>query len=138
MAAGVYNRALNNVTITDLRVLLVKGYTADRDHATVAAILASAGCDECDFDNYARKALADEAWTVTDATDTGKLDATDPTIWAAAGGTTDNLVSHAIVYEHVGADDASNLPVSYHTVGKNTNGGDLDIDIGAAGIFTTT
>lgn len=138
MSAIVYNRAKNNITISDLRVMLVKGYTPDADHATLAAIVGSDGCDECAFTNYARKALTDEAFSVDNVNDRGKLDATDPATWEDAGGTVDETVSHAIVYEHVDGTDANDLPVSCHSVGKTTNGGDLTVQFSADGILYTS
>ncbi|MFH0980284.1 MAG: hypothetical protein V2A79_01935 [Planctomycetota bacterium] len=136
MAANVYNVSKNNIDTTDLRVLLLVGYTFDADHATVAAVIAAA-TGECTFTNYARKALADEAFTVINATDRGMLDATDPAVWASAGGAVNNLVSHAVVYDH-NTNDADSIPVSCHTVGLNTNGGELDINLHADGILYTS
>jgi len=137
MAATVYNISKNNIDTADLRVMLVVGYTFDADHATITAVLASAGCAEATFTNYARKALASEAFTVINATDRGMLDAADPSTWSNAGGTVDNLVSHAVVYDH-NTNDGDSLPVSCHTVAKTTNGGDLDIDLSADGILYTS
>ena len=138
MSAIVFNVSKNAPAITDLRVLLVTGYTPDPDHATVAAILASSGCDECTFTNYARKTLADEAFSVDNVNDRGKLDATDPATWEDAGGTVDELISHAIVFQYVDADDANNIPISCHSVGKTTNGGDLTLTFHADGILYTS
>lgn len=137
MAAGVFNVSKNNITITDLRVLLVKGYTPDADHATVAAIVASDGCDECTFTNYARKSLSDEAFSVINASDVGMLDATDAAAFTDAGGASNDTISHAIVYDHVGADDATNIPVSWHEVGITTNGATITLPFHANGIFRT-
>jgi hypothetical protein len=137
MAAYVYNVSKNNIDTADLRVLLLVGYTFDADHATVAAVIAAA-TKECDFTNYARKALTSEAFSVNNTTDRGILDADDPATWANAGGTMDNTISHAVVYDHNGADDASNIPISCHTVAKTTNGGDLTVQISADGILYTS
>ena len=135
MSAIVYNRAKNNITITDLRIMLLVGYTPDPDHATLDDLTAF----EATFTNYARKALAGEAFTVINATDRGKLDADDTGLtWASAGGAVNNLVSHAVIFEYVDADDTNNLPVSCHTVGLTTNGGDLVVTIHADGILYTT
>ena len=138
MADYVYNRAKNNVTITDLRVLLLVGYVFDADHDTITDVLAAA-TKECDFTNYARKALADEAWSVSDSTDKGMLDATDPATWADAGGVANNTISHMVVYEHVGADGV-NLPVSCHGTGfpLTTNGSDLTVRFPTTGIMQTS
>jgi hypothetical protein len=137
MAAICYNRAKNNINIADLRVLLLVGYTPDVDHTTLTAVIAAA-TKECDFTNYARKALTGEAFSVDNGTDTGKLDADNPSTWSDAGGASNNEVSHAVVFEHVDADDDNNLPVSCHSVGITTNGGDLTVAFADAGILVTS
>ena len=137
MAAITYNRAKANITHSDLRVLLLVGYTPDVDHATLAAVVAAA-TGECDFTNYARAALTGETHTIDNVSDTAILDAANPATWTAAGGTTDNVVSHAVVYEHVDGTNANDLPVSCHDVGKTTNGGDLTVEFAAAGIIVTS
>ncbi len=137
MADIVYNRAKNNIDISDLRIMLLVSYTPNPDHATITAVKAAA-TKECDFTNYARKALTGEAFTVDNAADTGKLDADDPATWAGAGGVTNNTISHAVIYEHHGASDDDNLPVTCHEVGKATNGTDLIIELNTSGIHTTS
>ena len=136
MADLVYNRAKNNVTITDLRMLLLVGYTPDPDHATVDAVIAAA-TGECTFTNYARKALTGEAWAVDDVNDLGQLLADDPPVWADAGGAVNNLVSHAVVFEYVDADDGNNLPVACYEVDLTTNGGDLELNLTDGTVFAT-
>jgi hypothetical protein len=136
MAAYVYNCAKNNIDISDLRILLLVGYTFNADHDDVAEIIAAA-TKECDFTNYARKALTGEAFTVNNTSDLGKLDADDPSTWTSAGGATNNTISHAVIYQY-NASDASAVPVTCHTVSKTTDGSDLVIAIGSAGILTTS
>lgn len=136
MADSVYNVSKANITITDLRVLLVKDtYVFDADHEDVADVVAN----ECDFTNYARKALSGEAHTVVHASDTAVLDADDPSTWSNAGGAANNDIGGLIVYEHNVADADAKL-VSYHDTGFpiSTNGGDLTVSFAAAGIIVTS
>jgi len=124
MADFVYNVSKNNVDISDLRILLLVGYTPSPDHATIDAVIAAA-TKEADFTNYARKALTGEEWEVDDADNVGRLLADNPPTWEDAGGATNNTFSVAVVYEHHGADDGDNIPVACYDVEETTDGGDL-------------
>ena len=135
--SATFNRAKANIDHSDLRVLLLVGYTPDVDHATLAAVVAAA-TGECDFTNYERKALTGEAHTINNTSDTAILDADNPATWTAAGGATNNTISHMVVYEHVDGTNANDLPVSWHAVAITTNGGDLTIEFAAAGIIVTS
>ena len=134
MAAIVYNVAKANIDISDLRVMLMVGHTPDQDNATLAAVIAASGA-EAAFTNYVRKALTGEAHTIDQSGNLAKLDAASP-VWTAAGGASNELVSHMVVYQYAEA-DADAIPVSCHDVGLTTNGGDLTCDFAEAGILTT-
>jgi hypothetical protein len=139
MADAVYNRAKANIDISDLRVLLLVGSTFDADDDNITQVIAGA-TKECDFTNYARKALGSESHTIDDSANTAVLDANDPSTWSSAGGASNNTISAMVVYQHVGASDDDNLPVSYHDTGFpiTTNGGDLTVAFAAAGIIVTS
>lgn len=136
MADSVYNNGKGDIDSTDLRVLLVKStYTFSADHEDVADVVAS----ECDFTNYARKALTGESETYVPASDLWKLDADDPSTWTSAGGATNNTVGGMIVFAYAAADADAKL-YTYHDTGfpKTTNGGDLTVTFHADGIMTST
>lgn len=124
MADIIYNRAKGPIDISDLRAILLVGYTPDVDHATLTAVIAAA-TKEADFASYARQPLTGVAWSVDDVNNWAILDAENP-LWEAA--TAGQTLSHMVIYEHHSdEDDDLNLPVTAHGTGfpVETDGTDL-------------
>ena len=95
---------------------------------------AIAGSTEVTGSNYARKALAGEAITLSAGTVT--FDASDPTAYSQhASGFSD--ARFAILYKH-NASDASAPLVAYYDFGGNKGNvtGTLTLQFSASGIFT--
>lgn len=95
-----------NFSTVDWRVLLTMSnydYATEKDDS----FLSTMTLDECDGANYARQALASEAWT-KDATNNRSELTADPVVFSALGaGTRQN--ESAVLYIHAGADSA-NIP----------------------------
>ena len=98
----------------DIRMLLLKqdaGLTFDATHATVAAILAVTENVECDDGTYGRVAITEA---------NRNLNQSGTTRQARIGAAIDfddldnEEVGAAIVYIHTGADDANNIPLTWH------------------------
>lgn len=118
----------------DIRLLLLtSGATptvaTDED---VADAIASSG--EVTGSEYARKALAGEAITLSSGTVT--FDASDPAAYSqSASGFSD--ARYAVLYKH-NASDASAALVAYYDLGANKGNktGSLTLQFSAAGVFT--
>lgn len=138
MADSVYNRAKGDIDSTDLRVMLIKSTGSfNPDHDFVSDIVAN----ECDFTNYARKAVTGESEVINDTADRFELDADDPTTYTSAGNGVNNTLGALVVYEEGGGTDATRNLISWHDTNINgviTDGNDLTIQFNAAGILHKT
>lgn len=95
---------------------------ADLD--TVSGLLAVA--TEADFTNYARTSLTRSAAAEDDSNDRVNMDASDVT-WNSAGGTTNNTIYGAFIYDEGGGTDATRtlMSVDWFASPITTNGGNL-------------
>lgn len=112
----------------DVRVLLVAGasaaYTPNKDHATLAAVLASGAGTAVEYAgaNYVRKVLT--GVTVAEsAVDDDVRVAADDMVWAALGlaDGSEGEVGWAVVYLHV-TSDADSVPLVYREITGTPNG----------------
>ena len=110
----------------------VQGATADteaevQDLNTVEDLITTAGCTECDFTNYARKALVRSAASEDDTNNRVNMDAGDLT-WTSAGGATNNDIYGLFTYDSTtDTSDTTRLLVSVDWFASPvaTNGGDF-------------
>ena len=98
----------------DIRMLLLKhdaGLVFDATHDSVSAVLAETENVECDDGSYGRVEILEANRNLNQDGDTLQA-----RIGAAIDfGALDNEeVGAAIVYIHTGADDANNIPLTYH------------------------
>lgn len=115
-------------------VLLLKTAEDDDtllDYDTVAAMLAGSNT-EADFTNYARRTGLAGTITVDDVNNRSDLDMADQT-WSAAGGGTDNSLVKAIIAYQESAGDAGLVPIAHYDFIIDTDGGDLTLELDAAG-----
>jgi len=120
---------------TDLRILLLTsaGAPVTATAEDVADMLAGSPV-EVTGSNYARKALASEAVTISSVTVT--IDASDPTAYSQhASGFSD--ARYAVLYVETSSDATTTL-VAYYDLGANKSNktGTLTLALSAAGIFT--
>ncbi len=94
----------------DLRVVLVMANTTADSEKDVTTMDGFTTLDEMDGANYARQALANEAWTKDAANARSELDADDVTFMSLGAGTRN--VQAAIIYKHV-TDDTDSIPIAY-------------------------
>jgi len=142
MANGVFNIAKGAVAekIRDSAaaclILLLKVNESEStlvDRATVAAILAASNT-EADFTNYVRKTGLTGTITVDNTNDRVDVDIPDQT-WTAAGGASNNALTKAIVAYEEAAADSTRIPLTHHDFATTTDGGDLTLQVNAAGFF---
>jgi hypothetical protein len=156
MSNGVFNIAKGRVnayvsrvansdpTNAGLVILVLKTSEADStllDYTSISALLASAGNEEADFTNYARKVLTSA--DVPDPTpdhgnDIQNSDFPDQT-FASAGGTTDNTTAKVIVAydpDTTSGDDTTLIPLTHHDWVGDTNGSDIVVQIAASGFYS--
>lgn len=146
MADGTFNisKAKAHQLVIDfpneLEVILLKANEAETalvDHNDMAALLAAAGNTEADFTNYARKTGLAETVQVDDTNDLVDIDVPDQT-WTAAGGTTNNTLTKAIVAVQTGGatpSDSALIPLTHHDFAVTTDGSDLTIQFDAQGFY---
>lgn len=123
-----------------LELLLLKAAEADatlEDYDTLGALLAAVGNTEADFTNYVRKTLAGTAVNVDDTNNRVDVDSNDVT-WTSAGGTTDNTLVKAIIYEDVDGTDGNAVPLTCYDFSVTTDGSDLTLQFNTAGWFRAT
>lgn len=128
---------------TKLGVILLKTVEADatlKGRATVAAILAAAGNDECDFTNYVRKDPITGTLTIT--SHVAKVTIPSPQTWISAGGATDNDIAKFIVYYDEGGSDATRIPLmAFDCIDPTTSlpiatdGNNLVVTINNSGLY---
>lgn len=114
----------------------VQGAAADTqaeidDMNTVADLLVTAGCTECDFTNYVRTALTRSAAAEDDTNNRVNMDASDVVI-ASAGGATNNTILGAFYYDATtDTNDTTRLLISvdWFATGFPTNGGQYTYSI---------
>lgn len=136
----VFNIALGRVVertlgSADLRLLLLKvsdEVQTHRECGTIASLLATVA-EEADFTNYERKTLTNVTVNVLNELNQVQVHA-DNIIYTAAGGTVDNTITDAIVYEHV-TDDTDSVPLVQLAAGFTTDGSDANLAMGEEGWF---
>lgn len=154
MANGVFNVAKGRVNELHRRVvandpansalIIVLLETAEtdatlRDYDTLSALLAGSNT-ECAFTNYARKVLTDADLsdpTVDDVNDRQDADFPDQT-WTSAGGAANETTAKALVCydsDTTGGTDANIIPLTFQDFVVTTNGGDITLEVNAAGYF---
>lgn len=122
------------------RILLATAAPASAAAAADLNFVSDVVANECTFTNYGRKTLANVTSTEDDTGDLAKLDADDPTTYAAAGGAVNNTIAGAWIYRRVGAGDSDAVDILWcwlgFAAGLPTNGGDITLAFAAAGIST--
>jgi len=117
----------------DIRLMLVtSAFAYSAAHDFVDDIVAN----EVSGTNYARKALASEAVTLSTATVTFDAADTGLTYSQSSAGFSDART--AVLYRHVSSSDSANALIAYNTFSANQNNvsGDLTLQFSASGIFT--
>lgn len=148
MANAWYNHAAKmvldgtlNVSSSTLKVMLVtSGYTFNRDHDFVDAGGANDPIDAelsgtgytAGFGGAGRKTIANKVFTEDDTNDLGWMDC-DDVVWTAINAGT---AAACIVIKEI-TNDAASLLIAFFDSGfpKVTNGGDLTLQINAAGLL---
>ena len=142
MADIVFNIAKGGVAekirdaAANLGVMLLKTAEADatlQDYDTLAAILAGSNT-EADFTNYARKTGITGTVTVDDTNNRVDCDMPDQT-WSAAGGASNNTLAKAIIYYQDSAADSGRVPLVALDFVVATTGGDITMQLNAAGFY---
>jgi len=146
MANFIYNEAKNQILLggidfssDDIRVLLVMSNTTADTEDDKDTLDDFTTLDEYDGANYGRAELANEAVNEDAGNDRAEFDADNVTFSTLGVGT--RQCQAAIVYKHVGADNA-NIPIVWvDTVGSGPtfpfdgNGGDITLQWNAEGIM---
>lgn len=112
-----------------------------RDYDTVAQIEADANAAEVTNSGYARKTLTDADLTAFAPDDTNNrvdLDIPDQTFTSVGAGTawTDILISYD--NDTTSGTDSSQVPCTWHDFAVTPSGGDITVQINAAGFFRAT
>jgi hypothetical protein len=128
-----------NFNSDTLKMMLLKNtYTPNKDHDAVSDINAH----ECDatgytggFNGAGRKTLSSPAVTLDDTNDRAVLGSADPGTWTSIGGATNNTLRYGAPIKEI-TSDALSIVLAVLDMGsdKTTNGGDLTVQIAAAGI----
>ena len=141
--AGYYRRVdENDPSTAELYVIVFNTGAADsviRDLDTIAAIEADASTAEVTNSGYARKALTDAdltAFAADDTNDRVDLVIADQTFTAVAAGTAWTDV--CIAYGLNGGADSAKVPLTWHDFAVTPNGGDITVDVPAAGFYRAT
>ena len=152
MADGVFNIARGYVgyycslpaASDGIVIVLLKssGLQADAtlvDHDNLSVILAASN-DECDFTNYARKAVSSTTPATDDTNDRFDIDLGDLT-WSSAGGASNNTIGKLLVcYDgNTGTGDDTNItPLTHHDFSFTTTGADLTAVINTSGFYRSS
>lgn len=106
---------------------------------TVAAIEALASTAEATNSGYARKTLTDTdltAFAPDDTNDRVDLVIADQTFTAVAAGSA--WTDICIAYGLNGGADSAKVPLTWHDFAVTPNGGDITVDVPAAGFYRAT
>lgn len=123
----------------DIRVMLLMSNTTVDTEEDVDNVAAYTTLDEMDGANYARKALANEAFSEDEANDRGEFDA-DNITWSSLGAGT-REVKGMLVYEYNAGGDANCIPIEWVDTGGfpfNPGGGNVPCNWNAEGILQAT
>lgn len=138
--AEMYNRVdTNDPSTAELYVIVFNAGDTDatiKDVDTVAAIEALASTAEVTNSGYARKVLTDAELTAFSPDDTNNrvdLDFADQTWTAVAAGTAWTDV--CIAYGLNGGADSAKVPLTWHDFSVTPNGGDITMQLAAAGFY---
>lgn len=143
--AELYNRVdSNDPTNSVLVVVVFNAADADatiRDTDTIAAIEALASTAEVANSGYARKVLTDTdltAFSPDDTNDRVDLVIADQTWTSVAAGTAWTDVCIAYDSDSTGGADSGIVPMTWHDFSVTPNGGDITMDVPAAGFYRAT
>lgn len=136
----VMSSALDLDTTSGIKAVLVKSsFTPNQDDNFMSDI----GAAECDvagytggFNGAGRKAWASRTVTEDDTNNRAVFDAADPSPWTLAAG---NTLRHVATIQEVTNDADS--PILFYNImdaDKITNGGDLTVQVDAAGLARIT
>lgn len=143
--AELYNRVdSNDPTNSALIVVAINTATSDatlRDLDTLAAIEADGGTAELTNSGYARKVLTDAdltAFAPDDTNDRVDLDIPDQTWTAVASGTAFTDIVICYDSDTTGGTDSAIVPLTQHDFAVTPSGGDVTMQVAAAGFFRAT
>lgn len=142
-AAELYNRVDSNDPANSALIVAVfnVGAATDatlRDYDTLAAIEGDANAAEVANSGYARKTLTDAdltAFAPDDTNDRVDLDIPDQTWTSVAAGTAWTDVVIAYDNDTTSGTDSSIVPLTLHDFAVTPNGGDITMQVAAAGFF---
>lgn len=142
-AAELYNRVDSNDPANSALIVAVfnVGAATDatlRDYDTLAAIEGDANAAEVANSGYARKTLTDAdltAFAPDDTNDRVDLDIPDQTWTSVASGTAWTDVVIAYDNDTTSGTDSSIVPLTLHDFAVTPNGGDITMQVAAAGFF---
>jgi hypothetical protein len=141
--AELYNRVDSNDPTNSALIVAVfnVGAATDatlRDYDTLAAIEGDANAAEVANSGYARKTLTDAdltAFAPDDTNDRVDLDIPDQTWTSVAAGTAWTDVVIAYDNDTTSGTDSSIVPLTLHDFAVTPNGGDITMQVAAAGFF---
>lgn len=141
--AELYNRVDSNDPANSALIVAVfnVGAATDatlRDYDTLAAIEGDANAAEVANSGYARKTLTDAdltAFAPDDTNDRVDLDIPDQTWTSVAAGTAWTDVVIAYDNDTTSGTDSSIVPLTLHDFAVTPNGGDITMQVAAAGFF---
>ena len=142
-AAELYNRVDSNDPANSALIVAVfnVGAATDatlRDYDTLAAIEGDANAAEVANSGYARKTLTDAdlvAFAPDDTNDRVDLDIPDQTWTSVAAGTAWTDVVIAYDNDTTSGTDSSIVPLTLHDFAVTPNGGDITMQVAAAGFY---
>ena len=142
-AAELYNRVDSNDPADSALIVAVfnVGAATDatlRDYDTLAAIEGDANAAEVANSGYARKTLTDAdlvAFAPDDTNDRVDLDIPDQTWTSVAAGTAWTDVVIAYDNDTTSGTDSSIVPLTLHDFAVTPNGGDITMQVAAAGFY---
>ena len=122
MGLGVINMNFETSLVMALIKDAPNGNPDDPDLKTVTAVLTAASVSsECDFTNYSRKTVTGTTWAADDTNN--RVEETFSTLtYGAAGGSTNNNIGGALLYQFVTADSDS-IPLAFWNLGTITTSG---------------
>ena len=140
--AELYNRvASNDPANSALIVVAINTATSDatlRDLDTLAAIEADGGTAELTNSGYARKVLTDAdltAFAPDDTNDRVDLDIPDQTWTSVASGTAFTDIVICYDSDTTSGTDSAIVPLTQHDFAVTPSGGDVTMQVAAAGFF---
>lgn len=140
--AELYNRVdSNDPTNAALIVVAINTATSDatlKDLDTLAAIEADGSTAELTNSGYARKVLVDSdltAFAPDDTNDRVDLDIPDQTWTAVASGTAFTDIVICYDSDTTGGTDSNIVPLTQHDFAVSPSGGDVTMQVAAAGFF---